>query len=301
MTQNINLTGLYSYVLVSGRVTLGSGPGVDIPVQGTGVLPVHCHIENSEGVVTIYPLSDNLSVDGVRVTSPLRLSQGVMLTIGRSNYMRFNHPAEAKLMKSVLPNPRISMAPINFEPDNSFHTKFNKKPPVAPRRSPRDSLSDSEEPPSSIMTKVSKFEYLAAQNNKKSISPKVFPSNVVTVNMPVKDVLGKSPPDLQSFSKNLPQSALNYAELNYNEKKLKLRANRSSPRNLTTRANTDPTNFFRSITPSPVSNIVKMEHRKSGSLGELSTENYTDGCDDPAHRKYEAELRRNQTLNLEAI
>lgn len=149
-----------SFCYIQGRVTLGSGIGVDIPVQGTGVSPLHCQIENSEGVVTLYPLSENLSVDGVPVTTPTRLSQGkmqqeflefsvftvvfpgVMLTIGRSNYLRFNHPAEAKLMKSVLPNPRISMAPITFEPAD-YQTKFNRKPPVVPKKSPRESLSDS--------------------------------------------------------------------------------------------------------------------------------------------------------------
>lgn len=132
-----------------------------------------------------------------------------MLTIGRSNYMRFNHPAEAKLMKSVLPNSRISMAPITFEVDRQ-----SKKPPAVPRRSPRGSLSDSgsDDPPSSIMTKVSKFEYLAAQNLKSAISPKVFSSNLVTVNTPARDVLGRAPPDLQSLTKHLPQSALNYAD-----------------------------------------------------------------------------------------
>lgn len=139
-----------------------------------------------------------------------------MLTIGRSNYMRFNHPAEAKLMKAVLPNARISMAAITFEVDN-YQSKYNKKPPVAPRKSPRESFSD-DDAPSSFMTKVSKFEYLAAQNFKKSISPKVFSSNLVTVNTPAKDVLGRAPPDLQTFAKNLPQSALNYSELNPNEK-----------------------------------------------------------------------------------
>ncbi|EFA00895.1 pleckstrin homology-like domain family B member 1 isoform X2 [Tribolium castaneum] len=214
-------TSVTLHPIPQGRVTLGCGPGVDIRVQGTGVLPLHCHIENSEGVVTIYPLSDNLSVDGVKISRPTRLSQGVMLTIGRSNYMRFNHPAEAKIMKSVLPNPRISMASITFEPDNSFQSKYNKKPPAVPRKNSKESLIESgvEEPvPSSIMTKVSKFEYLAQQNFKKSISPKVFSSNLVTVNTPAKDVLGKSPPDLQNFSKNLPQNALNYSELNYNEK-----------------------------------------------------------------------------------
>lgn len=148
-----------------------------------------------------------------------------MLTIGRSNYMRFNHPAEANLMKSVLPNSRISMAPISFDVDAEKQNKNLKKPPTVPRKNSRDSLSDSgsEEPPSSIMTKVSKFEYLAAQNLKKSISPKVFSSNLVTVNTPAKDVLGKTAPDLQSLTKHLPQSALNYSNSNYNEKqKLKI-------------------------------------------------------------------------------
>lgn len=63
----------------TGRVTLGSGPGVDILVQGTGVQSVHCHIENSEGMVTLYPLSDNLSIDGAKVAGPTRLSQGSLL------------------------------------------------------------------------------------------------------------------------------------------------------------------------------------------------------------------------------
>ncbi|KAJ8940967.1 hypothetical protein NQ318_010368 [Aromia moschata] len=253
-----------------------------------------------------------------------------MLTIGRSNYMRFNHPAEAKLMKSVLPNPRISMAPINFEPDNSFQSKFNKKPPVAPRRSPRESLSDSgsEEPP----------------DYKKSISPKVFPSNVVTVNMPVKDVLGK---DLHSLSKNLPQSALNYAELNYTEKNNSLYNEKhqvkapgqqifskktlhqsqyvnvtvNETKNINNRViifengcapknqnvsfdhnelnNRDAgseknVNLSREHHTSPASNVAKTEHRRSGSLGELTNANYGEGRDELAQRKYEAELRRNQ-------
>ncbi|CAH1099061.1 unnamed protein product [Psylliodes chrysocephalus] len=361
-------TSVTLHPIPQGRVTVGSGPGVDIPVQGTGVLPLHCHIENSEGIVTIYPLSENLSIDGVRVTTPTRLSQGCMLTIGRSNYMRFNHPAEAKLMKSVLPNPRISMAPINFEPDSSFMSKFNKKPPVAPRKSPRESLSDSgsDEPPSSVVTKVSKFEYLAAQNYKKSISPKVFPSNVVTVNTPVKDVIGRAPPDLTSFTKNLPQSSLNYAELNYNEKLQGKNTNQptfskkihqsqyvnvtvNETKNINNRViifengcvpknpnvnyengcipknpnvnfdhnelnnktssankninvsrvvtpspnfNRNPA-FYRSVTPSPVTSSPKVNHRRSGSLGELTDGNY-DCYEDLERRKYDAEIKRNQ-------
>lgn len=344
-------TSVTLHPIPPGRVTLGSGPGVDIPVQGTGVLPLHCHIENSEGVVTIYPLSENLSIDGVKINEPTRLSQGVMITIGRSNYMRFNHPAEAKLMKSVLPNPRISMAPITFEPaDVSCQVKFNKKPPVAPRKSPRESLSDSgsDEPPSSIMTKVSKFEYLAAQNLKKSYSPKVFTSNMPTVNVPVKDVLGK---DIDSLRKSLPQSAINYVELHPNEKQQNKVAGQSifsksrqpqyvnvtvnETKNINNRViiyengsvsknpnvnfdhndlnnkpvtknvnvnrvncpspsfNRNPAQYYRSVTPNPVSNNVKVEHRRSGSMGELPF-NFVEDIETLTSRSQEAEIRRNQ-------
>lgn len=213
-----------------------------------------------------------------------------MIGIGRSNYLRFNHPEEANLMKSVLPNTRISMAPIQFLPNENYtvhqqntqtsqnyNTKeirttsnsvqnqsFNnpteekdridklidslnsykgqsaldneldminkeigrRKPPVAPRRMYRDldqtsnsSNSDqeaisqrSDTPPktSSIMSKVSKFEYYVknSQRNVKSPntneiwSPKVFSANSSTMNMPAKDVLN---------GKNLP---LNYGKNN---------------------------------------------------------------------------------------
>ncbi|XP_064292926.1 uncharacterized protein LOC128681249 isoform X2 [Plodia interpunctella] len=217
-------------------------------VVGTGVASVHCRVENSHGVVTLYPVSGCTLLDGLPVDKPTRLSQGSMLTIGRSNYLRFNHPAEAKLMKSVLPSAHVSMAPVQFTPNDQcsqpvymnhhseptsqcYQTNFQKmykdhtlsqldqeldmtlkdlskkKPPVAPRKPyldsrESDSNSDQETKPkmSSIMAKVSKFEYYAKQqkvgrsqfytSNENEISPKVFSSNSLTVNTPAKDVLG---------------------------------------------------------------------------------------------------------------
>lgn len=55
---------------------MGSGQGVDIAVQGTGVEPIHCHIDNQGGVVTLIPQSEMTSVDQIRVSHPTRLSQG---------------------------------------------------------------------------------------------------------------------------------------------------------------------------------------------------------------------------------
>ncbi|RVE49923.1 hypothetical protein evm_005391 [Chilo suppressalis] len=245
-------TAVTLHPIKQGRVTIGSDPTCDIYVVGTGVASVHCRVENSHGVVTLYPTSGSTLLDGLPVDKPTRLSQGSMLTIGRSNYLRFNHPEEAKLMKSVLPSAHVSMAPVQFQPNEqclttaymNHHTdpnnqcyqhtniqnvyrdtsltqldqeldmtlremtKKNKKPPVAPRKPYRDldqsdSNSDQETRPkvSSIMAKVSKFEYYAKQqkcigrsqfytSSENEISPKVFSANSVTVNTPAKDVLG---------------------------------------------------------------------------------------------------------------
>ncbi|XP_026484063.2 uncharacterized protein LOC113392047 isoform X1 [Vanessa tameamea] len=110
-------TAVTLHPIKQGRVTIGSDPTCDIYVVGTGVANVHCRVENSHGVVTLYPISGTTLLDGLPVEKPTRLSQGSMLTIGRSNYLRFNHPEEAKLMKSVLPSGHVSMAPIQFTPN----------------------------------------------------------------------------------------------------------------------------------------------------------------------------------------
>ncbi|KAJ0170580.1 hypothetical protein K1T71_013951 [Dendrolimus kikuchii] len=231
-------TAVTLHPIKQGRVTIGSDPTCDIYVLGTGVASVHCRVENSHGVVTLYPISGSTLLDGLPVDKPTRLSQGSMLTIGRSNYLRFNHPAEAKLMKSVLPSGHVSMAPIQFHNDQLLSSSYpnhietqcyqqnlykdnsltqldqeldltikemsRKKPPAIPKKPypEPDSNSDQETKPkvSSIMAKVSKFEYYAKQHkvgrsqfytNENEISPKVFSANSLTVNTPAKDVLGE--------------------------------------------------------------------------------------------------------------
>ncbi|XP_039307997.1 pleckstrin homology-like domain family B member 2 isoform X2 [Solenopsis invicta] len=115
-----------------------------------------------------------------------------MLSIGRSNYMRFNHPAEAKHLRSVFPHSRISMAPISFAlPDGQSQENHHleRKPPVAPRKSPRNSCSDDE---MGFLSKLTKFEMLSKQNKTNYVSPKVFPAGAVTTNVPADQILGHS-------------------------------------------------------------------------------------------------------------
>ncbi|XP_033027217.1 pleckstrin homology-like domain family B member 1 isoform X3 [Lacerta agilis] len=96
--------------LEEGKTVLGSAAG-DIVLQGAGVAPKHCFIENMHGTLTLHPCGNPCAIDGLAVTRPTRLSQGCMICLGQSTFLRFNHPAEAKWMKSMIPSVGRSPAP----------------------------------------------------------------------------------------------------------------------------------------------------------------------------------------------
>lgn len=120
------------------------------------------------------------------------------------------------------------LSQLDQELDITLKEMSRKKPPVAPRKPYKDldlsdSNSDQESKPkvSSIMAKVSKFEYYAKQqkcigrsqfytSNENEISPKVFSSNSLTVNTPAKDVLGnKTVPNYMNKGKDQKVILLN--------------------------------------------------------------------------------------------
>uniref|UniRef100_A0ABM5EQV2 Pleckstrin homology-like domain family B member 1 isoform X12 n=1 Tax=Pogona vitticeps TaxID=103695 RepID=A0ABM5EQV2_9SAUR len=88
--------------LEEGKTVLGSASG-DVLLQGPGVAARHCFIENIQGTLTLHPCGNPCAIDGLAITRPTRLSQGCMICIGQSTFLRFNHPAEAKWMKSMIP------------------------------------------------------------------------------------------------------------------------------------------------------------------------------------------------------
>ncbi|XP_058050077.1 pleckstrin homology-like domain family B member 1 isoform X3 [Ahaetulla prasina] len=88
-----------SYGLLAGKTVLGSAAG-DIVLQGAGVAPQHCFIENVCGTLTLHPCGHPCAIDGQPITRPTRLSQGHVICLGRATFLRFSHPAEAKWMKS---------------------------------------------------------------------------------------------------------------------------------------------------------------------------------------------------------
>ncbi|XP_048838039.1 pleckstrin homology-like domain family B member 1 isoform X13 [Brienomyrus brachyistius] len=88
--------------LPEGHTSLGSGPGMDISIQGPGVEAQHCFIENRAGNITLHPCGTQCAIDGLVAYTPVRLSQGCMLCLGQSAFFRFNHPEEADRMKSMI-------------------------------------------------------------------------------------------------------------------------------------------------------------------------------------------------------
>ncbi|XP_070548171.1 pleckstrin homology-like domain family B member 1 isoform X2 [Ptychodera flava] len=113
--------------LPEGKTYIGNanaGRQPDIVITGTGVEAEHCYIKNVNDDVILYPIGP-CQIDGETVTTPTKLTQGAMLCFGRSNYFRFNHPAEASKMKREMPNNnRISVAPIGFIPGIEHRQTF---------------------------------------------------------------------------------------------------------------------------------------------------------------------------------
>ncbi|XP_011678771.2 pleckstrin homology-like domain family B member 1 isoform X4 [Strongylocentrotus purpuratus] len=90
--------------LPEGKTNIGTNEASvrqDVLITGRDVLPQHCCVENLNDTVVLYPIGA-CSVDGDRITSPTKLTQGAMLCFGKSCFFRFNNPSEAKQLKQDL-------------------------------------------------------------------------------------------------------------------------------------------------------------------------------------------------------
>ncbi|NXF89321.1 PHLB1 protein, partial [Eubucco bourcierii] len=105
--------------LEEGRTTIGTD-AKDIVLQGSGLAPWHCYIENVQGTLTLYPCGNACAIDGVPLQRPTRLTQGCTICLGQATFLRFNHPAEAKWMKSMIPVGGRSPAAVYGLPASSM-------------------------------------------------------------------------------------------------------------------------------------------------------------------------------------
>ncbi|XP_013984750.1 pleckstrin homology-like domain family B member 1 isoform X5 [Salmo salar] len=88
----------------------------DITIEGLGIEAEHCRIINRGGVITLHPSGNLCSLDGVHVSKPTLLTQGFTLCLGKSYFFRFNHPEEARRMKSMQPQKSL-VATMGYSSD----------------------------------------------------------------------------------------------------------------------------------------------------------------------------------------
>nr|XP_020762400.1 stAR-related lipid transfer protein 9 isoform X2 [Odocoileus virginianus texanus] len=96
-------TGVVLYHLKEGTTKIGridSEQEQDIVLQGQWIERDHCTITSARGVVMLRPARGaRCTVNGREVTSSCRLTQGAVITLGKAQKFRFNHPAEAAVLR----------------------------------------------------------------------------------------------------------------------------------------------------------------------------------------------------------
>ncbi|KAJ7403183.1 stAR-related lipid transfer protein 9 [Pitangus sulphuratus] len=111
MDDDILSTGVVLYHLREGTTKIGRSDSdqdqdigeinlYTVVLQGQWIERNHCMIDNNCGIVTLRPVPGaHCSVNGCEVTGSCRLSQGALVVLGKSHKFRFNHPAEAAILR----------------------------------------------------------------------------------------------------------------------------------------------------------------------------------------------------------
>ncbi|XP_029454555.1 stAR-related lipid transfer protein 9 [Rhinatrema bivittatum] len=103
MDDDILSTGVILYHLREGITRIGcndSNQDQDIVLQGQWMERDHCIIDNKCGIVTLQPIQGAYcTVNGHEVTNSCHLSQGAVVILGKVHKFRFNHPAEAAVLR----------------------------------------------------------------------------------------------------------------------------------------------------------------------------------------------------------
>ncbi|XP_040916312.1 stAR-related lipid transfer protein 9 isoform X2 [Toxotes jaculatrix] len=99
LDRDVLSTGVVFYHLREGVTHIGPQDQFEEPqivLQGSA----SCEIENRGGVVTLRPLPGcSCLLNDREVTEPCRLAQGMVITLGGVHKFRFNHPAEAAVLR----------------------------------------------------------------------------------------------------------------------------------------------------------------------------------------------------------
>eukprot|EP00118_Oscarella_pearsei_P004579 m.19835 g.19835 ORF g.19835 m.19835 type:complete len:994 (+) comp27912_c0_seq2:104-3085(+) len=119
MTTDLLSTGVVLYHFKVGETRIGQGSEEreqDIVLTGVGMEPEHCVIDyQSDGTVFLHPVSGACFVNAALATESVALNQGDSIILGKANVFRFNHPAQAAMLRER----RRSLSPVEMDGDDS--------------------------------------------------------------------------------------------------------------------------------------------------------------------------------------
>jgi len=99
LDEDILSTGITLYQLREGNTIIGNTESEECPhiiLKGPSILPLHCTIKLDGGVSWLHPSPGALClVNASPVEAPVRLSQGCVIVLGKTNMFRYNDPLEA--------------------------------------------------------------------------------------------------------------------------------------------------------------------------------------------------------------
>ncbi|KAJ8045153.1 Kinesin-like protein KIF16B [Holothuria leucospilota] len=105
-------TGLKIYHIHEGKTSIGNNDAAekpDIALTGHDVENNHCYLTSAEGKVWLDPCGKALcAVNGKVIDGPVQLKQGCLVSVGKTNLFRFNHPADAQRMRLEMKSQSLS-------------------------------------------------------------------------------------------------------------------------------------------------------------------------------------------------
>jgi len=117
LDEDILSTGITLYQLREGNTIIGNIESEECPhiiLKGPSILPLHCTIKLDGGVSWLHPSPGALClVNASPVEAPVRLSQGCVIVLGKTNMFRYNDPLEAADLRKNMSEKTRKMSLLN--------------------------------------------------------------------------------------------------------------------------------------------------------------------------------------------
>ncbi|KAL1920952.1 uncharacterized protein VTP21DRAFT_11587 [Calcarisporiella thermophila] len=112
----------------------------EIRLSGDNILSQHCHFENNNGVVTLHPAENSMTmVNGQRISKSRRIRSGFRVILGDHHVFRFNNPEEVRRERESLQRSAVTQS-ANLASGGSISNELPVEPDIRPD-SPTSSAS----------------------------------------------------------------------------------------------------------------------------------------------------------------